>query len=69
MPFAFRTAVAGAAHAIALLGVDRAKSLAGDGIVLICHFENSELEADPGVGWKLPTIGWGHTAASALRAE
>ena len=35
------------------------------GIALICRFESCRLEAypDPGVGWKLPTIGWGHTGA------
>jgi lysozyme len=35
------------------------------GIALIQHFESCKLEAypDPGEGWKLPTIGWGHTGA------
>jgi lysozyme len=34
------------------------------GIALIQSFEKCELTAypDPAVGWKLPTIGWGHTA-------
>jgi lysozyme len=39
------------------------------GIALICHFEGCKLEAypDPGLGWKLPTIGYGHTGAGVTQ--
>jgi lysozyme len=35
------------------------------GIALICRFEGCRLDAypDPGVGWNLPTVGYGHTGA------
>jgi lysozyme len=39
------------------------------GRALIQAAESCKLEAypDPGVGWKLPTIGWGHTGPDVVR--